>query len=299
MRQINPDTTFSALGMGSSAYTNSLMSMSASTDVFAEMVGNTRIVEEQYDVVAGHWPQSYNECVLVLTSGGNISDFMSYVLGLRDASELKTMVNQFMAEEQIEVELDDIDITYDDILSKRFKLVNAADFYQHDAEHNVWIDKSDDKAYMTELVNAGEDLVISGIVKAKPEAKSDGSFHGRLLHARAHPPPHRKRRRDADRPRPAGPPRDRRHQRKDLRRTRRGRKRRLVSRHELDVHRRRGGDKLRLQHRREQAHRRHGGAAKQHGSPLLPAMPPADPNAFAIESTPEVNGEALPRRRPS
>ena len=120
MRQINPDTTFSALGMGSSAYTNSLMSMSASTDVFAEMVGNTRIVEEQYDVVAGHWPQSYNECVLVLTSGGNISDFMSYVLGLRDASELKTMVNQFMAEEQIEVELDDIDITYDDILSKRF-----------------------------------------------------------------------------------------------------------------------------------------------------------------------------------
>ena len=172
VRQINPDTTFSALGMGSSAYTNSLMSMSASTDVFAEMMGNSSIVEEQYDVVAGHWPENYNECVLVLTAGGNISDFMSYVLGLRDSSELKTMVNQFMAEEQIDVELDDIDITYDDILSKRFKLVNAADFYQHDAEHGVWVDKSDDKAYMTDLVNAGEDIVISGIVQAKPEAKA-------------------------------------------------------------------------------------------------------------------------------
>ena len=172
MRQINPDTTFSALGMGSSSYTNSLMSMSASTDVFAEMVGNSSIVEEQYDVVAGHWPENYNECVLVLTAGGNISDFMSYVLGLRDSSELKTMVNQFMAEEQIDVELDAIDITYDDILSKRFKLVNAADFYQHDAEHGVWVDKSDDKAYMTDLVNAGEDIVISGIVQAKPEAKA-------------------------------------------------------------------------------------------------------------------------------
>ena len=136
------------------------------------MMGNSSIVEEQYDVVAGHWPENYNECVLVLTAGGNISDFMSYVLGLRDSSELKTMVNQFMAEEQIDVELDDIDITYDDILSKRFKLVNAADFYQHDAEHGVWVDKSDDKAYMTDLVNAGEDIVISGIVQAKPEAKA-------------------------------------------------------------------------------------------------------------------------------
>ncbi len=172
VRQINPDTTFAALGMGSGAYTNSLMSMTASTDMFAEMVGNPRIVEEQYNVVAGHWPEKYNECVLVLTPGGNISDFLSYVLGLRDSAELKTMVNQFMAEEQIEVSLEDIDITYDDILNKRFKLVNAADFYQHDEEHNVWVDKSDDKEYMANLVNTGEDLVIAGIVKAKPEAKA-------------------------------------------------------------------------------------------------------------------------------
>ncbi len=172
VRQINPDTSFSAMGMGSSAYTNSLMSMSASTDIFHEMMGNSDIVESQYNVVAGHWPESYNECVLVLTAGGNISDFTSYVLGLRDPAELQSMVKQFMNEEEVEVSLDAINITYDDILNMRFKLVDQADFYAYDETYGVWVDKSDDKTYMTDLVNNGEDLVISGIVQAKPEAKA-------------------------------------------------------------------------------------------------------------------------------
>lgn len=173
VRQINPDTSFASMGMGSSAYAgNSLMSMSMSTDMFAEMMANTSIIEGQYDVVAGHWPENYNECVLVLTERGNISDFTSYVLGLRDADELQDMVKQFMNEEEVEVELENIDITYDDILSMSFKLVNAADFYQYDADYNVWVDKSDDEAYMRDVVNAGEDLVISGIVQPKPEANA-------------------------------------------------------------------------------------------------------------------------------
>ncbi|WP_165053698.1 MULTISPECIES: ABC transporter ATP-binding protein/permease [unclassified Adlercreutzia] len=179
VRQVNPDTSFSSMGMGSSAYAgNSLMSMSMSTDMFAEMMGNSSIVEGQYDVVAGHWPERYNECVLVLTANGNISDFLSYVLGLRDPEELKGMVNQFMNEEEVVVDLEDIDITYDDILAMRFKLVNAADRYRYDADYGVWVDKSDDEAFMTELVNGGEDLVISGIVQPRPEATATALSSG-------------------------------------------------------------------------------------------------------------------------
>ncbi|WP_165171351.1 ATP-binding cassette domain-containing protein [Adlercreutzia sp. ZJ242] len=179
VRQVNPDTSFSSMGMGSSAYAgNSLMSMSMSTDMFAEMMGNSSIVEGQYDVVAGHWPERYNECVLVLTANGNISDFLSYVLGLRDPEELKGMVDQFMNEEEVVVDLEDIDITYDDILAMRFKLVNAADFYRYDADYDVWVDKSDDDAFMTELVNGGEDLVISGIVQPRPEATATALSSG-------------------------------------------------------------------------------------------------------------------------
>ena len=48
---------------------------------------------------AGHWPKKYNECVVVLTSSGKISDMMAYTLGLRDSSELDQMVQQFANEE--------------------------------------------------------------------------------------------------------------------------------------------------------------------------------------------------------
>ena len=65
------------------------MSSMMSTDVFYEMPENETLYEGQYDVKAGRWPQNYNECVLVLTSGGSISDFMLYTMGLRDAAELQ------------------------------------------------------------------------------------------------------------------------------------------------------------------------------------------------------------------
>ena len=59
------------------------------------MPSDPALYEDQYDIKAGRWPESYNECVLVLTSSGSISDFMLYTLGLRDVSELDSMVRQF------------------------------------------------------------------------------------------------------------------------------------------------------------------------------------------------------------
>ena len=171
VRQINPDNSLSVFGMGSGAYSNSLMSMSMSSDMFHEMMEND-IVAEQYEVKAGHWPEKANELVLVLSPTGRINDFMSYVLGLRDPEELKKMVKKFSEEEDVEMPETEIDVTYDDILAMKFKLINAADFYKYDEERNVWIDKSDDKKYMKKVVESGEDLVISGIVQAKPDAKA-------------------------------------------------------------------------------------------------------------------------------
>ena len=101
LRQVNPDTSFSALGLGSSTSSNSLMSMSMSTDTFYEMPSDPNLYQNQYDVKAGRWPQSHNEVVLVLTGNGGISDFMLYTLGLRDSAELDDMVKKFAAEEEV------------------------------------------------------------------------------------------------------------------------------------------------------------------------------------------------------
>ena len=171
VRQINPDTSFSAFGMGSGSYSNSLMSMSMSSDMFSEM-SQSDIVVNQYDVVAGHWPEKENELVLVLTKSGRINDFLSYTLGLRDHDELDQMVKQFSEEKDIAVPDNEIDITYDDILGMKFKLVNATDLYRYDSEYGVWVDKSKDEEYMKGIVDAGEDLVITGIVQPKPESNA-------------------------------------------------------------------------------------------------------------------------------
>ena len=119
---------------------------------------------------AGHWPENHNEVVLVLTGNGNISDFMLYTLGLRDANEFDDMVKKFAAEEEVTTPDNIEQPTYDDILGITFKLVQATDYYVHDDEFNVWKDKTDDTDYMRNLVNNGEDVKIVGIVQPREDA---------------------------------------------------------------------------------------------------------------------------------
>ena len=172
IHQVNPDTSFSSLGLGSTSSSNSIMSASMSTNVFYEMPSDPGLYEDQYDIKAGHWPENYNECVLVLTSNGGISDFMLYTLGLRDSEELNSMVEQFADEEEVTAPDDITDPTYDDILNVTFKLVNASDYYEYDSGYGVWRDKTDNESYMRDLINNGEEIKIVGIVQPKEDANA-------------------------------------------------------------------------------------------------------------------------------
>lgn len=172
LRQVHPDQSFSSMGLGSGTSTNSMMSTMMSTNVFGQMPDNKKLYEEQYDVKAGKWPSSYNECVLVLTSSGNISDFLLYSLGLRDAEELDKMVEQFTKEEEVDVPKISSSYNYDEILGITFKLVNASDYYVYDQEYDIWKNKSEDTEYMKNLVINGEDLKIVGIVEPKEDASA-------------------------------------------------------------------------------------------------------------------------------
>ena len=165
IRQVNPDRSFAALGLGASSTSNSTMSSMMSTNVFYQMPQNTDLYQEQYDVKAGRWPKKYNECVLVLNNNGKISDFMLYTLGLRDYSELDTMIRQFSQEEKVTVPDNSQSYSYDDIIGINFKLVNPSDCYQYDANYNIYRDKTDDQAYMKQLIDNGENLGIVGIVQ--------------------------------------------------------------------------------------------------------------------------------------
>ena len=152
VRQVNPDQSFSALGLGSSNGSNSMMSSMMSTDVFFEMPESEKLYKDQYEVKAGRWPENYDECVVVLTSGGSISDFMLYTLGLRDALELDEMIQQFINEENVDTPDDIGSYTYEDILNVTFKVINSADCYQYDSEYQIWTDKTDNEEYMKNLI---------------------------------------------------------------------------------------------------------------------------------------------------
>ena len=171
VRQVNPDKSFSSIGFGSATSTNGIMSSMMSTNVFYEMPSDPDLYQDQYDVVAGTWPQSYNDIVLVLTPNGKVSDFMLYTMGLRDHSELDDMVRAFANEEEVNAPDDYMTLTYDQLMGVTFKLVAATNYYQYDSDYHVWKNKSDDADYMRDLVNSGEDVHICGIVKPKAGAK--------------------------------------------------------------------------------------------------------------------------------
>ena len=167
IRQLNPNTSFSSLGIGSTTSSNSVMSSMMSTDVFFELPQDSKLYESQYDVKAGRLPTAYNECVLVLTSKGNISDFLTYTLGLRNYDELDKMIEQFSKEEQVNTPDISDSYSYEDMLKIKFKLVNAIDCYEYDSKYKVWNDKSDNEKYMKNVIDKAEDIKIVGVLQPK------------------------------------------------------------------------------------------------------------------------------------
>ncbi len=167
-RQVNPDTSFSPLGFGSGS-SNSLLSAAMSTDVFYALPNEKKLYIDQYDVKAGRWPERYNECVLVLFPDGSISDFVLYALGMKDTAELDKMIESFMNEETVEVKINEKKYNYKDFLGITFRLANTAQYYRYDSEYSVWVDKTDDHAYMMDLLQNSDELQIVGVVQRKPD----------------------------------------------------------------------------------------------------------------------------------
>ena len=170
VRQVNPDSSFSALGLGSGS--SAFMSSFMSTDVFHQMPEDKDLYEGQYDLKAGSWPQRYNECVLVLGSDGSVSDFLLYTMGLRDSAELDEMVREFAAGNEVDVPDNIGAYDYEEFVGIGFKLVDAADRYTYDSAYGIWTDRSSDETYMRELVENGEDITIVGVVQLSEDASA-------------------------------------------------------------------------------------------------------------------------------
>lgn len=172
IRQVNPDSSLSSLGISSTNSTNSMMSSMMNTSVFYQLPESDELYNSQYEVKAGRWPEKYNECVAVLGADGTITDYALYALGLRDSAELDKMIQQFAQNQNVDVPTDFKTYRYSDFIGIQFKLVNAADRYLRDDDHNAWVDKSDDKDFMKSLVASSETLTVVGVVQPKEDASA-------------------------------------------------------------------------------------------------------------------------------
>ena len=74
----------------------------ANMDVFFQMLDNQELLKSQFEVVAGKWPEKYDELLLVLRDPNQLNDYIVYTLGLRDPKELKDMINEVMKGNEVE-----------------------------------------------------------------------------------------------------------------------------------------------------------------------------------------------------
>ena len=164
-------------GGASSVATVSMESMG--TSVFNEMIDDQSLLDSQYDVVAGHWPTSANEAVMVLSSRGTVGDYTLYSIGALDINELNDLVNSAMtADGGVETPETGADFTYDDALSTTFKVLSPADAYRKNEETGMWTDMSGDADFMTAKVADGIDVHIVGVVRPNETANASALSPG-------------------------------------------------------------------------------------------------------------------------
>lgn len=170
--QVNPSTLFEDMGMTNAMYDSQLMSnvVSSSYDTWTELLDNDKLLNEQYKVLAGRMPSAYNEVVVMVNKDNEISDYSLYCMGLMDSEELINAVKSAMSNNNEKVEFTSKlqTYTYDELLGLEFRLVTNPEFYEK--ENGIWTDKSDDKIYMTKVVEDAEPIKVVGIIK--PEENS-------------------------------------------------------------------------------------------------------------------------------
>ena len=183
VEQLNPSTMFDSIyGEGATSTSSAMssgmgMGMFSNSSVWNQLLGNQQVLDEQYDVLAGHWPENYNEVVLVADKNNEVDDYTLYSLGLKDPEEVRTLFKKMMVGESYETEKD-TSYTFDEILDTEFKLVMPTDMYKYNDVTGTWDYYSKDDKYMTNVVNNGTDIKVCGIIRPNDDAVSTSISSG-------------------------------------------------------------------------------------------------------------------------
>ena len=151
---------------------SAIMGVSMSTsfptaDVWTELMNNQELLDSQYNVVAGHWPQNENEVVLVLSEEGKITDYSLYALGVKDKQELKDKLKQISDGKTVESS-DEESFSPEDFIGTKYRILLNTDFYQKQGTR--WIDMSKDTTYLNSKLANAKEVTLVGVVEPTQEA---------------------------------------------------------------------------------------------------------------------------------
>lgn len=179
--RVNPSDVFESMGFNSSD--NSGRGMRAgfvmNTSVWQEMLDNKELLKKQYKVLAGKFPENYNEIVIVVGKNNEINDYMLYTLGLKDKDELTDIVKRAMNGEKIEPQ-EQTEYELEELLSLSFKILKNYDYYKKN-DDGTYTDMSEDDLYILDRLNASEEIKVVGVLKPDSDssiAADSGSFVG-------------------------------------------------------------------------------------------------------------------------
>ena len=173
--KVNPSTVMEKLGMQTSGGMSSSGISIMNTDVWTEMLDNEELLHSQYDLVAGAWPESYNEVVLIVDENNRLNDYVLYSLGLKDQDELEETMTKLQNGETVE-EPENTTYTYDELLNLSFKLLLNSDYYQK--ENGLWVNKENDDEFMKQKISDAESIKVVGIIKQNENSSASSMAGG-------------------------------------------------------------------------------------------------------------------------
>jgi putative ABC transport system permease protein len=162
--KVNPSTMMDNIDMGMGDI-SSMMNMTQTFSVWTELIGDERLMESQYDVIAGRMPKNYNEVVLIVDGNNQINELVVYALGLKDQEEFsKNIMNALINGETLE-DHSIKEFSYDEILSMEFKLVLNGDYFVKNKDTGLWTDNRNNEIYIKDIVPKGTTIKVVGILK--------------------------------------------------------------------------------------------------------------------------------------
>ncbi|MBQ3940797.1 MAG: ABC transporter ATP-binding protein/permease [Oscillospiraceae bacterium] len=187
---VNPnplvDAYYSMLGYDMNSLSSNysqIMEMGTGTmDIWTQIYGDRQLLDTQYDIVSGHWPENRNEVILVVDEHNEINGMTMYGLGLRDPSGINEMFQKIMEGKKIEVDSDSF--SYDELKDLKFRVILNTDAYEFDKTENCWKDRSRSDEFMAEKIAKGVPVQISGIVHRKAGSVSGALMPGTICYTK-------------------------------------------------------------------------------------------------------------------